>query len=69
MTKNSGCPGIFRLPRDIVEAIQLLSEDEIIKDALGEHVFSNFVKAKAIEWECYSKQVHQWELDEYLLRT
>ncbi|KLU38797.1 MAG: type I glutamate--ammonia ligase [Limnochordia bacterium] len=61
--------GIFRLPRDIVEAIQLLSEDEIIKDALGEHVFSNFVKAKAIEWECYSKQVHQWELDEYLLRT
>lgn len=61
--------GIQNLPRDIMEAVRLLSEDWIIRDALGAHVFSNFVKAKKIEWECYSQQVHQWELDEYLLRT
>lgn len=61
--------GILNLPRDIMEAIALLSADDVIKDALGEHVYSNFVKAKRIEWDCYSQMVHQWELDEYLLRT
>jgi glutamine synthetase len=61
--------GIVNLPGDLMEAIRLMSEDSVIRDALGEHVYSNFVRAKQIEWQCYSSRVHQWELDEYLLRT
>lgn len=61
--------GIVSLPGDTMEAIRLMSEDSVIRDALGEHVYSNFVRAKQIEWQCYSARVHQWELDEYLLRT
>jgi glutamine synthetase len=61
--------GIVSLPADIMEAIRLMSEDSVIRDALGEHVYSNFVRAKQIEWQCYSSRVHQWELDEYLLCT
>jgi len=61
--------GIVSLPGDIMEAIRLMSEDSVIRDALGEHVYSSFVRAKQIEWQCYSARVHQWELDEYLLRT
>ena len=61
--------GIVNLPRSIVEAVELLGQDKVIRDALGEHVYSNFIRAKAIEWERYAMQVHQWELEEYLLHV
>jgi glutamine synthetase len=43
-----------------------LSQDEVIKDALGPHAYEHFMKAKLIEWDIYRIQVHQWELDQYL---
>lgn len=60
--------GFENLPQSLIEAVELLARDEVIRDALGEHVYSNFVRAKIIEWKRYARQVHQWELDEYLLR-
>ncbi len=58
--------GIDNLPGSIFEAIQELLADELIKEALGEHVVEHFVEAKMIEWDVYRTQVHQWELDQYL---
>ncbi|MFW5994148.1 MAG: type I glutamate--ammonia ligase [Halanaerobiaceae bacterium] len=58
--------GIESLPGDIMEAVNLLLEDEIIRDALGSHVLSKFVQAKQAEWSTYKAEVHQWELDNYL---
>lgn len=58
--------GIPSLPGTLWQALAELSSNEVIRDALGEHVFSNFVQAKTIEWNRYRTQVHQWELDEYL---
>ena len=43
-----------------------LSKDEIIKDALGQHIYSRFISAKMKEWENYSSRVYDWEIDEYL---
>ena len=40
----------------------------MIKDALGEHITSNFLEAKRQEWEEYITQVSQWELDNYLAK-
>ncbi|HHY92248.1 MAG TPA: glutamine synthetase, partial [Firmicutes bacterium] len=58
--------GIPSLPGSLGEAVELLKKDEVIKEALGEHVFNRFIDAKQIEWNLFRTQVHQWELDQYL---
>ncbi|UMZ73822.1 type I glutamate--ammonia ligase [Natranaerofaba carboxydovora] len=60
--------GISQLPTNLKEAIEALSEDEVIKDALGPHVYERFVEAKMLEWEDYSITVHPWEIDQYLTK-
>lgn len=60
--------GIGCLPEDLKEALDELEKDEVIKEALGPHVFSRFVEAKRIEWDRYRMQVHPWEIEEYLTR-
>ncbi|MFW6035555.1 MAG: type I glutamate--ammonia ligase [Halothermotrichaceae bacterium] len=57
---------INSLPGNILEAINLLKEDEVIKTALGEHILNHFIEAKLIEWDRYRTQVHDWELNNYL---
>lgn len=58
--------GIGNLPTSLYEAIQDLTQDEVIKSALGDHAFNRFVEAKMIEWDRFRVQVHPWELEEYL---
>ncbi|NLV92280.1 MAG: type I glutamate--ammonia ligase [Firmicutes bacterium] len=58
--------GIRNLPRNLWEALTELKKDEVVCAALGEHILSRFVDAKTIEWEVFSTQVHQWEVDQYL---
>lgn len=58
--------GIKGLPTNLYEAIQELEKDDIIKSALGEHIYSKFVDAALYEWKEYSKYVTQWEIDRYL---
>ncbi len=57
---------IESLPENLYEAINELTLDEVIKEALGEHVYSRFVLAKIKEWENYSSKVYEWEISEYL---
>ncbi|ACB84546.1 type I glutamate--ammonia ligase [Natranaerobius thermophilus] len=59
---------IDQLPETLEKAINHLEEDELIKNALGEHVCEKFIEAKKIEWKNYMSAVHQWELDEYLTK-
>jgi len=58
--------GISSLPGSLREALQELDVDDVIRDALGPHIFANFMEAKLIEWDIYRSQVHQWEVDQYL---
>ncbi|TYO96215.1 type I glutamate--ammonia ligase [Desulfallas thermosapovorans] len=58
--------GIKSLPGSLPEAYDELSRDEVIKGALGEHIYEKLAEAKAKEWESFSLQVHQWEIDRYL---
>jgi glutamine synthetase len=57
---------IQELPRDLGEAISYFKRSAFVRDALGEHVFHQFVNAKEQEWENYSAQVHEWEIEQYL---
>jgi glutamine synthetase len=57
---------IKQLPGTLREALDELRNDEVIAEALGEHVFERFVEAKTEEWDDYRMQVSAWELDRYL---
>ena len=56
------------LPHDLNEACEELEKDDLILAALGDHVAKHFLDAKRQEWGDYIAQVHQWELDNYLLK-
>ena len=58
--------GIDTLPGSLGAAIDALEADDVIKDALGEHVTGKFVEAKRAEFAEYGLDVSQWELDHYL---
>ena len=58
--------GISTLPTNLGEALDALESDEVIQDALGEHVYENFVEAKTQEFDDYRVDVSDWELDRYL---
>jgi glutamine synthetase len=57
---------VQELPRDLGEAITLLKRSSFVRDCLGEHVFQYFIAAKEAEWQAYSAQVHEWEIERYL---
>jgi len=57
---------ITQLPRDLHEALEELAGNDVLKEALGEHIFSQFLVAKRKIWKEYSASVSQWELDRYL---
>jgi glutamine synthetase len=58
--------GLDTLPTDLGEAIAALRKDEVVQNALGQHVYDRFVEAKTQEWNEYRLYVTQWELDRYL---
>lgn len=60
--------GIKNLPENLSEAIKALSVDEVVREALGPHIYNRFVEAKSIEWDRYRTQVSPWELEEYLTK-
>lgn len=60
--------GIESLPTDIMKAVEHLNNDQLIKDTLGKHIYEHFVVAKEVEWHEYNTRVHEWELDQYLMK-
>ncbi len=58
--------GIERLPEDLGDAIDAAQDSEILRKALGDHIFNAFIENKKIEWREYRAQVHGWEIDKYL---
>lgn len=58
--------GIDTLPASLLEAIQLTEKSELVRKALGDHVFDAFIANKKIEWDQYRTQVSEFELKKYL---
>jgi len=58
--------GISSLPGSLIEALAELDKDEVIKGALGEHIYSNYKEAKEIEYDMFRTAVHPWEREQYL---
>ena len=64
--EERGRRGIDTLPASLWEAVQLTESSELVRKALGEHVFNAFIKNKKIEWDQYRTQVTDYELQRYL---
>ncbi len=58
--------GIITLPESLHEAILLTQKSELVRKALGDHVFHNFIENKIIEWNKFRAQVTDYELESYL---
>ncbi len=58
--------GIEMLPLDLSQAIELAEGSELVRRALGDHVFGKFIENKKIEWANYRAQVTGYELEQYL---
>ncbi|MFA5361779.1 MAG: glutamine synthetase family protein [Candidatus Omnitrophota bacterium] len=58
--------GIYSLPEDLLEAIRLTEESELVKESLGKTLFEYFIRNKKMEWDEYKAQVTQYEVDKYL---
>jgi glutamine synthetase len=58
--------GIVALPETLGEAVTELSQSELVRKALGPHIFDRYVELKRKEWDEYRVQLSQWEMDKYL---
>ncbi len=58
--------GIRSLPGNLAEAIAETERSELVRGALGDHIFEKFVASKIIEWDRYRTHVSHYELERYL---
>ncbi len=58
--------GIQTLPESMGDAIKEIEKSELMKNALGDHIFSRFIELKKKDWNDYRVQLTQWEMDNYL---
>jgi len=58
--------GIEPLPASLSEAIDEMERSEVVRQALGEHIFEWFLRNKRAEWDLYRAQVTPFELRRYL---
>jgi glutamine synthetase len=57
---------IKSLPRNLLEAIEALNEDEFAREVLGESMLHQFFSYKMDEWDRYHQSVTDWEVQEFL---
>lgn len=54
------------LPSTLHNALKELRKDQVMIDALGQHIFCNFNEAKRMEWASFRQTVSEWEREQYL---
>ncbi|UPW01489.1 type I glutamate--ammonia ligase [Halorussus gelatinilyticus] len=58
--------GITTLPGSLDTALEALEEDDVVREALGDHVTEKFVEAKRADYADYKTHVSSWEKEKYL---
>jgi glutamine synthetase len=58
--------GVKTLPGNLGEALQEFAKDRYLKESLGEHFSTIFLKSKNEEWDSFNHAVHEWERKRYL---
>jgi glutamine synthetase len=58
--------GIAELPGSLDEAVNELAKSALIKETLGDHIFTKFIENKRIEWDRFRMHVSAYEIERYL---
>lgn len=61
--------GYTPLPRSLKEALDVFEDSQFMKDALGEHIHSFFLKKKRDEWRKFESTITEWEIKHYLANS
>lgn len=61
--------GYTPLPRSLKEALDVFDDSQFMKDALGEHIHSFFLKKKRDEWHKFESTITEWEIKHYLANS
>ena len=61
--------GYAPLPRSLKEALDVFEDSQFMKDALGEHIHSFFLKKKRDEWHKFESTITVWEIKHYLANS
>jgi len=51
------------------EALDVFEDSQFMKDALGEHIHSFFLKKKRDEWHKFESTITEWEIKHYLANS
>jgi glutamine synthetase len=57
---------IGELPGNLSEALDEFAKSDLMRDAVGEHIFDHLLAAKRAEWDSYIRHVSPWEIERYL---
>ncbi len=58
--------GIDQIPSSLGDALKVMEASELVKEALGDHIFEWFLRNKRNEWRSYKAHVSAFEHDRYL---
>lgn len=61
--------GYTPLPRSLKEALDVFEDSQFMKDSLGEHIHSFFLKKKRDEWHKFESTITEWEIKHYLANS
>jgi glutamine synthetase len=57
---------IGRLPQSLADSLEAMEHSELVREALGEHIFEWFLRNKWREWRDYKTHVSDFEIHRYL---
>lgn len=64
--KERAAAGVRDLPQSLAEALDAMEGSDLVREALGDHIFEWFLRNKRAEWADYKSQVTPFELERYL---
>lgn len=64
--EERGKMGIDELPGSLIEAIEIAEKSKLLREALGDHIFSELITSKKVEWDDYRIRIHPYEVERYL---
>jgi len=54
------------LPDTLENATREMEKSDLMRQALGDHIFHHLIANKKVEWDAYKVHISQYELDKYL---
>ncbi len=58
--------GVKTLPTSLIESIHFAEADNVLRNAMGNTFFEEYLKVRKSEWDTYRRNVDEWEVEKFL---